>query len=94
MAEPVFLAGEWHERHDDWRQDVDLSTADRMTVYAAGRHDGYALAMSQFREMWQLLLQVDSTWTPNEVRAALEVADPKPFIATPPRRGHLRVVSA
>lgn len=94
MTDPVFLAGEWHQRADNWRDEVDLGTADRVTVYAAGRHDGYALAMSQFREMWLMMLQLDSAWTPDEVRAALEVADPKPFTATPPRRGHLRVVAS
>lgn len=60
MAEPVFLAGEWHHRADDWREDVDLATADRPIVYAAGLADGRALAMTEFAEMWQLLLDIDT----------------------------------
>lgn len=88
----VYLAGEWHERHDNWRDQVDLSACDNMTAYAAGRLDGHQQAMTEFREMWQLLLQLDSAWTPEDVEA----------IAIPRRRGtrpvggnkprHLRVV--
>jgi hypothetical protein len=50
----VYASGEWHERHDNWRDQVDLSTADRMTVYAAGRHDGHQQAMTEFMDMWKL----------------------------------------
>lgn len=95
MADRVYLAGEWHERGDNWRDQVDLGTCDAMTAYAAGRLDGHRHAMSEFKAMWDLLLTLDATWNTDDVRAALEVSNAKPkFIATPPHRGHLRVVRA
>lgn len=90
MSDKVFACGEWHERHDDWRSEVDLGTCDQMTAYAAGRDDGYRQAVTEFRGLWQLLLRLDSAWDQADVRA---VAEPRPAPVTEmPRQRHLRVV--
>jgi hypothetical protein len=51
----VYASCEWHDRHNNWRDLVDLGTCDTMTAYAAGRFDGHQHAMSEFYEMWKLL---------------------------------------
>lgn len=51
----VYASCEWHDRHNNWRDQVDLGTCDAMTAYAAGRFDGHQHAMSEFFEMWKLL---------------------------------------
>lgn len=90
----VYLAGEWHERHDNWRDQVDLSSCDNMTAYAAGRVDGHQQAMTEFRAMWQLLLQLDSAWTPEDVEAIVISRRRETRPVGGNKRRHLRVVGS
>jgi len=53
----VFASGEWVERYEGgWRDSIDLATADRPTVYAAGRDDGYRMAWSEMAELHKVLV--------------------------------------
>lgn len=103
VSEQVFASGEWHTRADNWRDDVDLSTADRMTVYAAGRDDGYRQAVTEFREAWLLLAALDTAWDDDEARAVKQALVDDGVrreevrakrAARTFRRRHLRVVGA
>lgn len=51
----VYASGEWHDRHDNWRDEVNLATCENMIAYAAGRLDGHRQAMAEFWEIWKLL---------------------------------------
>lgn len=86
MSDRVYASGEWHERNDNWRAEIDLGACDAMTAYAAGRDDGYRQAVTEFRDLWQLLLRLDSAYDPAE-RAPAQVVE------LPARRRHLRVVN-
>jgi hypothetical protein len=92
MNDQVYASGEWHDRNDDWRNQIDLSTCDRETLYAAGRDDGYRQAMTEFREMWQLLVAVDSAWSSGEVREVKAAAVQARARIAGRRQRHLRVV--
>ena len=90
MTDKVYASGEWHERGDNWRSEIDLGTCDQMTAYAAGRDDGYRQAVTEFRALWQLMLRLDSAWDDTDKRAVAG-AEPAPVVAMP-RQRHLRVV--
>lgn len=52
----VVASGEWFRRYEgDWRESVNLATADRATVYAAGADDGYRLAWAEVYELHRSL---------------------------------------
>lgn len=90
MNDRVYASGEWYERADNWREEIDLGACDNMTAYAAGRDDGYRQAVTEFRALWHLMLRLDSAWDDADMRAVVEAA-PAPVVAMP-RQRHLRVV--
>ena len=52
----VYCASTWLRRAEGhWRDQIDLSTCDTITAYAAGRQDGYELAMTEVKG-WAVLL--------------------------------------
>ncbi len=55
-ATPLYVAGLWVVRHPPWRDTVDLATAPRHVVYAAGVEDGAQLAVDQLRDIAALLV--------------------------------------
>lgn len=68
-ADPrVYASGEWHERHDNWRDEIDLGACDNMTAYAAGRLDGHQQATSEFYGIWKLLRPFHEYVTPRAAR--------------------------
>lgn len=54
---PLYVGGEWVTRELPWRDAVDLASAPRHLVYAAGLDDGYTLAYQQFRDVAELLTE-------------------------------------
>lgn len=52
----IYVSGRWEQRFEgNWRDGVDLATADVPTVYAAGRADGYEQAVAEFGALHWLL---------------------------------------
>ncbi len=92
MTGQVYASGEWHDRASNWRDEIDLGACDSMTAYAAGRDDGYRQAVTEFRALWLLLLRLDSSWDPADVRAITEARRAAPPAPVVPGQRHLRVV--
>ncbi len=54
-ATPLYVAGLWVVRHPTWRDTVDLATAPRHVVYAAGLIDGAEVTYSEMKEFAALM---------------------------------------
>lgn len=53
----IYACGEWAQRYEgDWRDSIDLATADRVTVYAAGQADGYRQAWVEIGALHTVLV--------------------------------------
>ncbi len=54
-ATPLYVAGLWVVRHPPWRDTVDLATAPRHVVYAAGLIDGAEVTYGEMKEFAALM---------------------------------------
>ncbi len=55
-ATPLYVGGLWVVRQPPWRDTVDLATAPRHVVYAAGLLDGAEVAYGEMKEFAALVV--------------------------------------